>query len=192
MYSGLQPAITALMAIFSTVAWAQRGGTEPITSCPLRLVPASMASTRSSVGGMIGNPSLQPFSSTKACAAQMSSGISKRSAESAADAMYVTSTQTQKVQVLVSNNLQPETRNLKPETKFLRHLCPRLGREKNVDQLVERRISAFDHIFQLHRADRMLDDEHRMIRRAKSLALGFCQRIEGVRDHRDRESRACL
>ena len=38
MYSGLHPAMTPLMAIFSTVACAQRGGTEPITSSGLRLV----------------------------------------------------------------------------------------------------------------------------------------------------------
>src|SRR6266550_2257766 len=57
-YSGRQPAITALIAIFSTVAGAHSGGIEPITSCGSRLVPSSILSTRSAVGGTMGNPSL--------------------------------------------------------------------------------------------------------------------------------------
>src|SRR5690348_7215409 len=84
MYSGLQPAMTPLMAIFSTLACAHLGGTAPIISWGARFVAASIALTRSSVGGMIGKPSPHPFSSKKACAAQRSSGISKRSACSAA------------------------------------------------------------------------------------------------------------
>jgi len=42
MYSGLQPAITALMATFSTVHGARLGGTRPTTSSGLRLVPPSI------------------------------------------------------------------------------------------------------------------------------------------------------
>ncbi len=79
--------MTPLMAIFSTVACAQRGGTAPITSSALRLVAASICATRASVGGMIGKPSDQPCSSKKACASQRSSGISIRSAANTAVAI---------------------------------------------------------------------------------------------------------
>src|SRR5262245_42673472 len=57
-YSAKQPAMTALIAIFSTVAGAHFGGIEPITSCGSRLVPSSILSTRSGVGGTMGKPSL--------------------------------------------------------------------------------------------------------------------------------------
>src|SRR5207344_691123 len=87
IYSGLQPAKTPLMAIFSTVAWAQRGGTLPITSSGLRLVPVSIFATRSSVGGITGRPSDQPLSMKYSCASQISSGTSTRSACSAAVAI---------------------------------------------------------------------------------------------------------
>ena len=80
IYCGRQPAITALMAIFSILAGAQRGGTTPMTSCGFRLTAAIVCPTRSSVGGIIGNPSVQPFSSKKAFTAQRSSSTSKRSA----------------------------------------------------------------------------------------------------------------
>src|SRR5205823_9096037 len=80
IYCGRQPAITALMAIFSILAGAQRGGTTPMTSCGFRLTAAIVCPTRSSVGGIMGNPSVQPFSSKKAFTAQRSSSTSKRSA----------------------------------------------------------------------------------------------------------------
>src|SRR5436853_6247373 len=57
-YSGRQPAITALIAIFSIVAGAHLGGMTPITSSGSRLVPSSILPTRSGVGGTIGKPSL--------------------------------------------------------------------------------------------------------------------------------------
>src|SRR5690348_2423744 len=57
-YSGKQPAIAALMAIFSMEHGAHLGGITPITSCGSRLVAASMRSTRSGVGGTMGSPSL--------------------------------------------------------------------------------------------------------------------------------------
>ena len=60
MYSGLQPAITALMATFSTVHACSSGGTEPNTSPGRRVVPASMRNTRCGVGGTTGKPSVQP------------------------------------------------------------------------------------------------------------------------------------
>src|SRR5262247_326602 len=59
-YSGLQPAITALIATFSTVQGARSGGTTATTSSAARVVPSSIASTRSGVGGTSGSPSLQP------------------------------------------------------------------------------------------------------------------------------------
>ena len=61
-YSGLHPAITALMAIFSTVTGAMLGGTMATMSCGARGVPASMRITRSAVGGTSGRPSLKPWS----------------------------------------------------------------------------------------------------------------------------------
>ena len=61
-YSGLQPAITALMAIFSTVTSTRSGGTTATTSSAARVVPVSMRSTRSSVGGTTGSPSVTPRS----------------------------------------------------------------------------------------------------------------------------------
>src|SRR5689334_3348513 len=57
-YSGKQPAMTALIAIFSIEHGAHLGGITPITSCGSRLAAASMRSTRSGVGGTIGRPSL--------------------------------------------------------------------------------------------------------------------------------------
>ncbi len=61
-YSGRQPAITALIATFSTVQSTRFGGIFPITSCHGRKVPPSMRKMRSSVGGTTGKPSLQPRS----------------------------------------------------------------------------------------------------------------------------------
>ena len=67
MYSGLQPAITALIATFSTVHGALFGGIAPITSCASRLVPPSIRSTRTGVGGTTGSPSLQPREKHSSC-----------------------------------------------------------------------------------------------------------------------------
>src|SRR5882724_4185220 len=121
MYCGKQPAITALIAIFSTVAGAQRGGTTPITSCGSRLTAASICATRSSVGGIIGNPSVQPFSSKKAFAAQRSSATSIRSDCSVLASIFVLGSifEVSGVGCQVSVQLQnftpkPETRNLTP------------------------------------------------------------------------------
>ena len=59
-YSGRQPAITAAIATFSTVTSTRSGGTVATTSSGARVVPVSMRSTRSSVGGTTGRPSVQP------------------------------------------------------------------------------------------------------------------------------------
>ena len=61
-YSGRHPAITALTATFSTVHSTRSGGTTATTSSGARVVPASIRSTRSSVGGTTGRPSVQPRS----------------------------------------------------------------------------------------------------------------------------------
>ena len=88
-------------------------------------------------------------------------------------------------------NTKLETRNSKPI--LLSDLRPRrLGRKQNIDQLIERRVGLFVHFFDLDRADRMLHDQHRMIRRAESFLLGLCQCVEGVGDQRDREPAALL
>ena len=69
-YSGRAPAMTALTATFSTVNSQNSrnavGRRRPTTSSRARLVPASMASTRSSVGSTIGRKSVQR-SATKSC-----------------------------------------------------------------------------------------------------------------------------
>ena len=61
-YSGRQPAITALIATFSTVHSTRSGGASTTTSSAARVVPASMRTTRSGVGGTRGRPSDQPRS----------------------------------------------------------------------------------------------------------------------------------
>ena len=61
-YSGLQPAMTAFTATFSTVHSASVGGTTAMISSGARVVAANMAATRASVGGTTGNPSDQPRS----------------------------------------------------------------------------------------------------------------------------------
>jgi hypothetical protein len=60
-YSGRQPAITALMAAFSAVTARSRTGSWSSTSSGSHEPAASMASTRSSVGGTTGSPSVHPF-----------------------------------------------------------------------------------------------------------------------------------
>ena len=66
-YSGLQPAMTALMATFSTVAGAMFGGTTATRSCASRVVPSSIRITRSGVGGTTGRPSVRPWSKRNSC-----------------------------------------------------------------------------------------------------------------------------
>ena len=57
-YSGFAPAMTALMAIFSTVIGARLGGITATSSCGSRVVPWSIFQTRSRVGGTTGKPSV--------------------------------------------------------------------------------------------------------------------------------------
>src|SRR5712692_5067920 len=75
-YSGKQPAITALIAIFSIVAGAHLGGIGPMTSCGSRFVPPSILSTRSGVGGTIGSPSLSFSRQNQSLAASQLSSTS--------------------------------------------------------------------------------------------------------------------
>ena len=79
IYSGRQPAITALMAIFSTVASPQPGGMVATTSSGSRFTAANILSTASAVGGMIGKPSVQPFSRNKLLTASAESFTSSSS-----------------------------------------------------------------------------------------------------------------
>ena len=59
-YSGRQPAITALIAIFSTVARPKLGGTSATSASAARPLAATAAATRSRVGGTTGRPSVTP------------------------------------------------------------------------------------------------------------------------------------
>ena len=59
-WSGRQPAMTALMATFSTVAGARSGGMTATVSWGSRAMPSSIRSTRSGVGGTTGRPSVRP------------------------------------------------------------------------------------------------------------------------------------
>ena len=59
-YSGLQPAMTALIATFSTLSGARFGGSTAISSSGSRRVAASIRSTRAGVGGTTGSPSVTP------------------------------------------------------------------------------------------------------------------------------------
>ncbi len=61
-YAGFAPAMTALTAIFPTVAIPVFGATLPISSSGDRFVPESIHATRSRVGGTSGNPSPHWFS----------------------------------------------------------------------------------------------------------------------------------
>ena len=63
MYSGKHPAITALMAIFSTVATPPSGLMYPISREASRPVAPTIRSTLSGVGGITGKPSDHPPSS---------------------------------------------------------------------------------------------------------------------------------
>ena len=77
-YSGLHPAITALMATFSTVHSTKSGGTTAITSSGARFVPCSMRYTRSCVGGTTGNPSDHPRSKQASISSSYSGIVSGR------------------------------------------------------------------------------------------------------------------
>ena len=79
---GPAPAMTALMATFSTVysslSWWTVMVMRPMTSSGLADVPVSMCATRSSVGRMIGSPSVQPFSRNSWWYPSSLSGLSSR------------------------------------------------------------------------------------------------------------------
>src|ERR1044071_1117165 len=77
-YSERHTALTALIAIFSTVAGAHLGGMDPMTSCGSRFVPASIRATRSGVGGTIGSPSLSFSRQNQSLAASHESSTSMR------------------------------------------------------------------------------------------------------------------
>src|SRR4029453_17210257 len=60
MYSGRQPALTALIAPFSAVMYTARWVMNAIWRSGSSLAASSIALTRASVGGMTGRPSDQP------------------------------------------------------------------------------------------------------------------------------------
>ncbi len=69
---------------------------------------------------------------------------------------------------------------------------PLLRCQKNIDQLMECRVRPLVDFVHFHRADGMLHNQHGMIRSAEGFLLGFCERVEGVCNHRDCESTALL
>jgi len=77
-YSGRQPAITAFTATFSTVHGTRSGGAMATISSGARLVPESIASTRFSVGGTSGRPSLQPRSNIASTSSSSSASSTRR------------------------------------------------------------------------------------------------------------------
>src|SRR5206468_10157129 len=85
-YSGLQPAITALTASLAIVASPQRGGIGPSEQDGSRSLKASICATRSSVGGTIGNPSVQASLANRSKIASGSSATVTRSTTAAAAA----------------------------------------------------------------------------------------------------------
>ena len=76
--SGRHPAITALTATFSTVTSTRSGGTTATTSWGERVVPVSIRSTRSSVGGTTGRPSLKPRSNIASMSSSRSASSIRR------------------------------------------------------------------------------------------------------------------
>jgi hypothetical protein len=67
-YSGLHPAITALMARSRQVTGANNGASWQITASAWPACAPSMRSTRSAVGGTMGNPSPAPVAIISSCA----------------------------------------------------------------------------------------------------------------------------
>src|SRR6266478_5633448 len=78
-YSGLHPAITALTASVAIVASPQRGGIGPSDEHGSTSLKASICATRSSVGGTIGSPSVQPSLANRSKIASGSSATVMRS-----------------------------------------------------------------------------------------------------------------
>ena len=60
-------------------------------------------------------------------------------------------------------------------SKFRLRLDVPAVRAEISNKLIEGRVGLFVNFFDFDRADRMLHDQHRMIWRAKSFLLGFCQ-----------------
>ena len=77
--SGRHPAMTALMAIFSTVASPKPGSITMTTSWGALFVPLSILSTAAGVGGATGIPSLQSRSARNLFTASRPSGVSSSS-----------------------------------------------------------------------------------------------------------------
>jgi hypothetical protein len=81
--------------------------------------------------------------------------------------------------------LTPETRHLLLHLVFRRF-------DQQLHQLAESGVGAFVDFFHFHRADRMLNHQHRVIRRSKCFFLRFRQRIKSIGDQRYGEPAALL
>src|SRR2546428_11431914 len=79
MYSGRQPAITALTATRSTEARPLAGATRPISSSPPRPPAATVAPTHPAVGGTTGKPPVTPRA-TSSSIGTAASGATARAA----------------------------------------------------------------------------------------------------------------
>ena len=79
IYSGFAPAMTAVMAAFSTVTMRPSGAIwVTMTSSGEWEVPFSMAATRSSVGMITGSPSVSPFAWKYSCSSSSVPSAQKR------------------------------------------------------------------------------------------------------------------
>ena len=109
-YSGLAPAITALTATFSTVycqaSRVEVGRMWPTTVSGLRLVPSSIASTRFSVGRMIGSMSVQRFSTKSWCRFSSLSGSTKRGVERSKACVRVSSVEGARVSAAMTSPMK--------------------------------------------------------------------------------------
>ena len=72
MCSGMQPAMTALTAMRSTVARPPRGGSSAMSSSPPRPVLSTNLRTSGSDGGTTGRPSVHPVSNINSMASETS------------------------------------------------------------------------------------------------------------------------
>ena len=76
-----------------------------------------------------------------------------------------------------------KTRNPKFATYLLSDFrSRRVGRQQNIHQLLERRVRLLADFVEFYRADRMLHDQHRMVRRAEGFLFRLGQRGKCVGD----------
>jgi hypothetical protein len=84
-------------------------------------------------------------------------------------------------------------RTATPKTVLTSHSRFTLLRlDQDFDQIVKSCVSASVHFIGLYRANGVLDNKHRVVRRAERLFLGFGQHFKGVCDYSYREPAALL